>query len=567
MQKPYCFALVITLLSVSCHPLPPSSSEPLIGVWSGLLFQTESPYDSITLSPVRFPSKAHLYKNGQKKVFPLNEESAIWQFKGKGGLRFHAGFSQDSSILHAILTQNLWAQGFVFTKKSNYWHALIPKPEIIDTDYLVYLELYRDESGAIQAKMQSNKENRELHFTIDSVTIRGDSLEFNISNDRFHISAIHNLSQKTLSLSYANPGGERRIELVKLAPHEYEGYRPRPLDTKYTYSVPKLPEESIPSASLEEVGIDVERFLAFMDEMNQGDYDHIHSILVSKDQKLVFEEYFHGYHREYLHDIRSAFKSLASLALGKAMMEDSSLQVNTKILDYYPGYEITALQKQAITIHHALTMSTGITLEDEDEMQGNHPDWVGYKLKLPMKYPPGEHYEYSSGGSHLLSGIIQKSSEQYLPLFLAEKIMGPMDIKQFQMLTSPYGRAYLAGSFYMRPLDLSKFGLLIINGGKWKEKTLIPASWIEQSTHPHIQGSWPENSDYGYLWRILERNVGGKAMKTIEAWGNGGQFLIIIPEVEMTITITGGNYNLFPEMEEKPFKILEEYILPSVNIE
>ena len=60
---------------------------------------------------------------------------------------------------------------------------------------------------------------------------------------------------------------------------------------------------------------------------------------------------------------------------------------------------------------------------------------------------------------------------------------------------------------------------------------------------------------YGDYWKgMLEE----KKMRTIEAWGNGGQFLIIIPEAEMTITFTGGNYNLFPEMEEKPFEILEK---------
>ncbi|UGU15885.1 hypothetical protein LS482_19670 [Sinomicrobium kalidii] len=56
-------------------------------------------------------------------------------------------------------------------------------------------------------------------------------------------------------------------------------------------------------------------------------------------------------------------------------------------------------------------------------------------------------------------------------------------------------------------------------------------------------------------------------MKTVEAWGNGGQFLIIIPEIEMTITITGGNYNLFPDMEEIPFSILDKHILPAVKSE
>lgn len=37
--------------------------------------------------------------------------------------------------------------------------------------------------------------------------------------------------------------------------------------------------------------------------------------------------------------------------------------------------------------------------------------------------------------------------------------------------------------------------------------------------------------------------------KTKESSGNGCQFHVISPEIAMTITMTGGNYNLFPDME------------------
>ena len=211
-------------------------------------------------------------------------------------------------------------------------------------------------------------------------------------------------------------------------------------------------------------------------------------------------------------------------------------------------------------------MSSGLELEDEDEMQWKNNDWVGYKLNLPLEHEPGKKYEYSSGGMNLLTGVIQKSTEKYLPLFLYEDVLLPMGIEKFQMRTSPKGRGYLAGDFYLRPIDFTKFGLLVLNNGVWDNQQIIPFNWIDISTRRHMSGSWPKNSDYGYLWRILERNVGGKPMKTIEAWGNGGQFLIIIPEIAMTITFTGGNYNLPSQMEKKPFDILEKYILPAVEL-
>jgi CubicO group peptidase (beta-lactamase class C family) len=352
--------------------------------------------------------------------------------------------------------------------------------------------------------------------------------------------------------------------MTKLNPSNLMGYKPLPKQ-EYTYRIPKPLDSVINTASLQEVGID-SSMLDFMPKLNSGKYDHIHSIIITKNRKLVFEEYFHGYDREYLHDIRSAFKSVSSMLLGKVIMQSESIAIDNPILNYYPEYDISDKEKRAITIHHALTMSTGIKLEDEDEMQWNNNDWVGYKLNLPMEYEPGSKYEYSSGGMNLLTGVMQQATEKNLPLFIYEDFLLPLDIRKFQMRTSPKGRAYLPGDFYLRPIDFTKFGLLVLNDGKWNNQQIIASDWISISTQPHIKGSWPKDSDYGYLWRLLERNVGGKKMKTIEAWGNGGQFLIIIPEAEMTITFTGGNYNLFPEMEEKPFEILEKYILPAVEL-
>ncbi len=565
IKKCYIIPLLAVLFSFCSPKKAQFETNELIGVWSGILFQTESTYDSLILLPANAPIEARLYSKGKKTVHHINRKGTNLSFKGPSGLRFDALLSNDSKALHGVLTHDLWAQSLDFENTDDHWVAKIHKPEIIDTDYLVYLEFYKDSAGTVQANIQSNKENRKLHFAIDEVLIEGNHIDFKITNDRFGISVVYDTEKRNISLTYGNAGGQREIQLKKLNDDQLEGYLPRSPKEKYLYNIPEAPDSTMQTASLEEVGID-KSLLDFLGQANSKNLEHIHSILITKDGKLVFEEYFHGYDREYLHDVRSAFKSIASLAVGKAMMKNDGLHVENAILDYYPEYDIHDVRKKNITVHHSLTMSTGIQLEDEDKMQWEHEDWVGHKLDLPMPYEPGAVYEYSSGGSNLLTGVIQKSVGTYLPLFFYEELLLPMEIHDFQMLTSPHGRGYLAGSFYMRPIDFTKFGLLVLNKGTWNGEQLIGESWIEKSTTPHIKGSWPKNSDYGYLWRLLEREVGGKQMKTVEAWGNGGQFLIIIPEIEMTITMTGGNYNLFPDMEDRPFSILNEYILPAVQM-
>ncbi len=566
MRKTFFLVLIFQISLFSCSTKKPNfQTDELIGVWSGLLFQTESKYDSIIITSTNNPTEAVLYKNNKKTTYPIILKRNELKFKGLSGLRFDASLSNNNQTLNGILTNDLWAQSLSFKKNENKWVSKIHKPEIIDTDYMVYLEFYQDTIGSIQAKIKSNKENRELHFIIEEIIIDGNDIDFDISNDRFAMSATYDGEEKILFLNYGNKGGKNKIQLRKLNVEELAGYLPRAPNEKYEYKIPHSPNELIQTASLEKVGLNTS-LLGFMDSINNGAYEHIHSIIITKDKKLVFEEYFHGYDREYLHDTRSAFKSIASLVVGKAMMKNRDLKVENIILNYYPEYEISNPQKNTINIHQALTMSTGIALEDEDEMQWDNNDWVSYKLNLPMKYKPGDKFEYSSGGANLLTGVIQQSVDKYLPLFIYEEMLLPMSIDKFQMQTSPQWRGYLAGSFYLRPIDLTKFGLLMLNKGKWNGKQIIAESWIEESTEPQIISDYPLNTDYGYLWRLLERDVNGKKMKTIEAWGNGGQFLIIIPELDMTVCFTSGNYNLFPAME-RPFMILNEYILPAVILE
>ena len=560
--KTFLIPIIPFLLFSFNNKEPDFSESELIGVWSGLLFQTETKYDSIALLPIQKPDQAILYKNGKASSYQMKNMIDSLSFRADHGLRFDATYINNSKNLFGVITNDLWSQGLTFSKSGEKWISDIPKPEIIDTDYTVYLEFYKDSLGVVQAKIQSNKENRELHFLIDSVKINGNDINFDITNDRFGISAEFDPQKNILLLSYGNAAGKRKIILTKLNPSDLKGYKPLS-DEKYVYKTPNPVDNYFKTASLEEVGINTS-MLDFMPEMNSGKYDHIHSIIVTKDNKLVFEEYFHGYDREYLHDIKSSFKSISSLLLGKAMMQGENIDVSNPILNYYPEYYITDTAKKEITIHHALTMSTGLKLENEDEMQWNNNDWVGFKLGLPMEHEPGKKYEYSSGGMNLLTEVIQNSTNKYLPLFFYEEVLLPMDIQKFQMRTSPYGRAYLPGDFYLRPIDFTKFGILVLNDGVWNNQQIITSDWIKTSTQQHIKCSWPVDSDYGYLWRLLERNVGSRQIKTIEAWGNGGQFLIIVPEFQMTITFTGGNYNLFPEMEKRPFEILEKYILPSV---
>ena len=556
------FSLIMTFFLSSNKNDLVSLNDEIIGVWSGTLFQTYPIFDSLYLHS----DMVFLFKSGKEvERVQLNEVGNRFIGRGKGGLRIDIGHHVNGNPIIGLITHDLWVKNLNFVKHGDGWYAKLKKAEIIDTDYKVFLEFYRDQNGELSAQLQSNKENRKLHFTIEDVIRENDQIQFKISNPRFQISAQYIKDENIIRLHYINPGGKRAIDLKKLHPANQIGYRPSLPNSTYEYSPPQ-PLAGIETAAINEVGIDTS-LLSLFSEINNGNFDHIHSLLIIKDNKLVLEEYFHGYGREDIKDIRSAFKSISSMLLGKTIDDGLLAGVNTPILEYYPAYDTVNNIKKEITIEHALTMTTGIQLEDEDEMQWNSIDWAGYKLNLPMTAAPGEKYEYSSGGMNLLSGVIRASSKEYLPYYLYSRLLLPMDINDFQMLTSPYGRGYLAGNCLMRPVDFIKFGLLLLNKGKWENNQILSEEWINQMTSTKVACSYPKEAGYGYLWRIVDRQIQGKTYQSIEAWGNGGQFLIIIPALNMCVSFTGGNYNLFPEMEERPFRILEEYIFPSIKVD
>jgi len=70
----------------------------------------------------------------------------------------------------------------------------------------------------------------------------------------------------------------------------------------YTYHIPAQTNDGWQTGSLDDVGMDQEKLGELVDHIQRDDYQNIHSILIVKDEKLVFEEYFSGYRFDYEYD-------------------------------------------------------------------------------------------------------------------------------------------------------------------------------------------------------------------------------------------------------------------------
>jgi len=345
----------------------------------------------------------------------------------------------------------------------------------------------------------------------------------------------------------------------------------------------EIPGVNLIEASPESQKLDGRKLDAALAMIEAGDYGNIDALLVLRNNHLVLEKYFSpDYHgREYLRPILSSTKSITSALIGIAVGQGKITGVGEKLLDYfaeYPDLEKPDARKHKITLENVLTMSAGFQW-NELEISYADPrndfnkmlrsrDWVKYVLDAPMSHAPGEQMVYSSGSSLLLSSILQKSTGRSVEEFAIEHLFGPLGIEHYTWSLARGGITNTHTGLAMRRRDLAKIGILFLNQGRWLERQLIPQKWVLQSTRKHLatgpdtDGSW---YGYGYQWwRFHDRDPTVKDLEVNDiyfSWGYGGQFIFVVPHLNMVVVSTG---DLYGADHRRTFDLLRDHIFPAL---
>jgi CubicO group peptidase (beta-lactamase class C family) len=315
-----------------------------------------------------------------------------------------------------------------------------------------------------------------------------------------------------------------------------------------------------------------------LEDMNEDISDlvelgyNIHSVLIVRKGYLVAEQYYSRYFdQELFHKLYSCTKSVISALVGIAISEGYISGTDAKMIDYFQEYEIENLnqQKQSISLEHMLTMSAGLDWNELDYLYSDprnnyyqwtrSDDWIQYILDRPMEYAPGAVQDYNSGLSELLSVIIQKTSGIRADSFAVEKLFSPLGIDAFYWSTNPEGYTRGGSGLRMSPRNMAKFGHLYITQGKWGERQILPADWIQESGNPYLFSQHMTNFSYGYQFWVSDWD----SMYT--AHGFGGQWIMIVPEHDLVVVFN----NHFNEGEGDewitPIRLYNEYIVPSIT--
>ncbi len=287
---------------------------------------------------------------------------------------------------------------------------------------------------------------------------------------------------------------------------------------------------------------------------------YIQSVAIARFRTLVLDEYLYGFTTNYPHDVRSAGKSVTGLMLGRAIEDSHAFSLTSPVLPLlaqYPDIKNDGARKQRMTVSDLLTMASGLACDDnddsspgnEDTMQGQPPgtDWYAYTLDLPMLHDPGTYAVYCSAGINLLGAIIQTQTHVALAGYFAQRFAAPMQFQAYNMwlMPPPANAAYMAGGDRFRPRDFLKFGELLLDEGRWNGSQVVDPAWIQESVLPRT-APVGEGDQFGYGWHITTVTVAGRPYTVVSAGGNGGQLMLVVPQLGLAMMLTAGNYGQYP---------------------
>lgn len=269
----------------------------------------------------------------------------------------------------------------------------------------------------------------------------------------------------------------------------------------------------------------------------------IKSLLVSRNGELVSEGYFTEMGADDIYIVMSVTKSIISTLVGIAIEEGFLTGIDQKLSEFLTplGYTLEG-DKANITIKHLLTMSAGF---EWNEFGGNYSyanwvnddDQIAYCINGDLVNTPGEIFGYSSEEAHLLSVIITEATGMSTHDFAYEYLFKPLGIGYDDFGWGQFRQGYFNGGsdLYLIPRDMVKIGNLFLNNGEYNGNQIVPSAWVAEATSNHISTnvSW-FGSSYGYLWW----NDRIKGHDCYFANGYAGQFILVVPDLNLVITAT-----------------------------
>lgn len=288
----------------------------------------------------------------------------------------------------------------------------------------------------------------------------------------------------------------------------------------------------------EQVGVD-SRQLVRLSEWIRAEKLDVRSLLVIKDGKLIFERYSGGLVRNNNYELYSVTKSITSLLVG-ILDGEGKLGPNDKvaprIVAAHPELKDAFADKQDLTVRDLISMSSGLSYkqtEGSDTLYYGVPNRLSVAATSQAKLPAGKEFDYTDVNPVLVGDMVSTAAGQAEQKFAQERLFKPLGMSHYRWDGIDQTGAVSGGwGLRLRPIDMAKIGSLLLNGGQWQGKQVVPAAWIKQMTTPANPAL---AKDYGYYCWI---NHIVRDQPEFGAMGFKGQFITVLPKENAIVVMT-----------------------------
>lgn len=280
------------------------------------------------------------------------------------------------------------------------------------------------------------------------------------------------------------------------------------------------------------------------------------ALLVSRDGRLVFEQYWQGTGRDTRFNPQSMAKTVTALLVGTAIERGEIASVDDPVGTYLS--EWSADPRGAITLRQLLQMASGLEQGDDGhgyQLTPDNPivrhslrsDLTRRLLTLDRVAEPGATFDYSNQVNQLLGLILERATGEDYEALLSQRLWQPLGLRSAAMpLDRPGGMVMTSCCILSRPVDWLRIGQLFVDGGRYNGQQIVPEAWLGEMTAPS-----PANRGYGYQVWIGDQQIGGKhppgvplvpwqsepfaAPRVIILNGHGGQRVYVMPAKRLVI--------------------------------
>jgi CubicO group peptidase (beta-lactamase class C family) len=317
------------------------------------------------------------------------------------------------------------------------------------------------------------------------------------------------------------------------------------------------------SIAPQNMGVDagsIKKVLETLDKRNIP----MHSLLILKDDRLIFEKYYAPYKKDTLHRMFSISKSFTATAVALLTME-GKVSLDDKIADYFPEYvdDSTHPYIKMMTIRNMLQMRT--CHASTTYKVNMKEDWVKSFFTVAPTHKPGTIFHYDTSAAHTLCALVEKLSGTDMLSYMKDRMLKYVDFSaDSYMVKDPFGVSIGGSGLMATPMDVLKFLYILSKGGRivcgdGVKRSLLPEEFVKEATSnisdTFVTGPVPSEMQ-GYGMQMWQNEKGGFVL-----YGMGGQLGISLPDRNMLIMTTadtqgiaGGNQVIYDAIYENLLK-------------